>query len=1076
MKKFLLLFALFVFTGSISLWAQTKIITGTVTSSVEGEGAIPGVTVQVKGTTIGTITDANGKYSLSVPQNAAILVFSYIGMKSQEIAIGGGSEINVAMESDILGLDEVVVTALGISREKKSLGYSVQEVAGDNITKTKETNFVNSLSGKISGVQIKQSNTIGGSANILIRGFKSLMNNNQALFVIDGVPIDNSITNTVSQTDGDGGYDYGNAASDINPDDIESMSVLKGAAATALYGSRAANGVIMITTKKGTIRKGIGVTVNAGVLFSRIDKKTLPKIQKEYGGGYGAYYEDPTGYFWYSDLDGDGTEDLIVPTSEDASWGAKFDPGLMVIDWVGLEPTDTKNYLKKVPWVAGKHDLSDFFETGIKQNYNIAFDGGNDKGTFRFSYTNLGEKGIMPNSKMQKNSFNFAGSYNLTSKLSVESNVTYINDVNKGRYGTGYDAGNPMQSLGQWFQSNVDINDLKTYVETPAGKQRTWNYAYYDDIEIPIFHNNIYWTRNKNYQNDGRDRVFGYTTLKYKLAPWLSLEGRAAMDTYSEFQEERIAVYSNQTSQYQKYLRNFTESNIDFMARFSKAFDNFSINGLLGINRRRTTIKSTNVSTVGGLHVPNLYNLWNSRSPIQPTEFERLSGVNSVYGSVSLGYKNLIYLDLTGRNDISSTLPKDNRSYFYPSVSTSFIISELPGIKGSDVFSFMKLRLNYAEVGNDAPVYSLLSTYVQEANWNTQGNFRVSTILNNPNLKPERTKSLEAGLETKFFNNRFGIDLSVYKTNSIDQIMPVSISPASGYAQRFVNSGEIENKGIELAISATVIKTNDFSWDLQANWFKNKNKVLSLYEGVDNILLSSAWDISTNIAVGHPYGMLRGYDFVYTNGKRTVGADGYYLYGENSDDIIGATLPDWNAGITTVFNYKGFSLSGLVDISKGGNLYSVDMKYGLATGLFEETAGLNAKGNPKRDPVEDGGGMLYEDAVNEDGSPNSTYIWAGDWDSGWLYDYLPTAYHVYDASYVKLREVSFGYTLPSRLLSKTPIARINISIVGRNLWLIHKNMPYYDPEASLSAGNIQGIADGAYPSTRTLGFNLSIGF
>ncbi|MCX6262291.1 MAG: TonB-dependent receptor plug domain-containing protein [Bacteroidia bacterium] len=307
------------------------------------------------------------------------------------------------MESDILGLDEVVVTALGISREKKSLGYSVQEVRGDNISKTKESNFVNSLSGKVSGVQIKQSNTMGGSANILIRGNKSLMNNNQALFVVDGVPLDNSTPNTTLQVNGNGGYDYGNAAADINADDIESMSVLKGAAATALYGSRAANGVVMITTKKGVTRKGIGISFSAGLTFSRIDKTTLPKIQKEYGGGYGAYYDDPTGYFWQADLNGDGIDELIVPTSEDASWGAKFDPSLMVIDWVGLEPTDVEHYLKPVPWMAGKHDLRDFFETGIKQNYNIAFDGGNDKGTYRLSYTNLNEKGIMPNSKISKN-------------------------------------------------------------------------------------------------------------------------------------------------------------------------------------------------------------------------------------------------------------------------------------------------------------------------------------------------------------------------------------------------------------------------------------------------------------------------------------------------------------------------------------------------------------------------------------------------------------------------------------------------------------------------------------------------
>jgi TonB-linked SusC/RagA family outer membrane protein len=917
---------------------------------------------------------------------------------------------------------------------------------------------------------------MGGSANVLIRGYKSLMNNNQALFVVDGVPLDNSITNTDLQMGAGGGYDYGNAASDINPDDIESMSVLKGAAATALYGSRAANGVIMITTKKGTTRKGIGVTVSAGVIFSKIDKSTLPEIQREYGGGYGQYYEDPTGYFWYADLDGDGTDDLIVPTAEDATWGAKFDPNLKVIDWVGLEPTDAAHYLKKVPWVAAKHGLEDFFETGVKQNYNVAFDGGNDRGAYRLSYTSLGEKGILPNSHLNKSTINFAGSYKLSEKLSVESNVTYVNDKNKGRYGTGYDPGNPMQSLAQWFQSNVDINDLKNYWITPDRRQRTWNYAYYDDLEIPIYHNNIYWTRNMNYQNDGRDRVYGYGMVTYKLTPWLRLEGRAATDNYSEYQEERVAVYSNQTSQYEKYLRSFTETNMDLMARFSKSFDNISINGLIGANRRRTTIRSTDVTTVGGLLVPEFYNLLNSASPLLSTETERLSGVNSIYGSLSLGFKNMIYLDLTGRNDVSSTLPEGNNSYFYPSVSTSFIFSELPGLKGSNVFSFMKLRLNYAEVGNDAPVYSLLSTYVQEANWATQGRFRVSRILQNPDLRPERTKSMEAGLETKFFNNRFGFDLSLYKTNSIDQIMPVNISLSSGYTQRYVNSGEIENKGIELALNATVVKTTDFTWDMQVNWFKNKNTVISLYEGVENIQLTTEWDVSTNIVKGMSYGQFRGTDFVYTNGKKTVDSDGYFILSDASDVIIGKVQPDWNAGITSIFSFKGFTLSGLVDISQGGNIYSTDMKYGLATGLFGMTAGLNAKGNPIRDPAADGGGYLYPNTVHEDGSPNTTYTDCFDYYGSFNYDLLPTAYHIYDASYVKLREISFGYSLPTKLIAKSPISRVNISIVGRNLWLIHKNMPYYDPELSLSAGNIQGIADGAYPSSRTYGFNVTVGF
>ncbi len=1068
MNKLKLVLALFVFTGFSALMAQTVAINGTVTSEEDGL-PIPSVAVTVKGTTIGTMTDVDGHYSISAPIGADQLVFIFVGMKTVTETISGRTTIDVSMVTDILGLDEVVVTALGITRDKKALGYAVQEVRGDNISKTKESNFVNSLSGKIAGVQIKQSNTMGGSADILIRGYKSLMNNNQALFVVDGVPMDNSITNTNSQIAGNGGYDYGNAAMDINPDDIESMSVLKGAAATALYGSRAANGVIMITTKKGSIKKGIGVTLNVGLMFSKIDKATLPKIQKEYGAGYGDYFD-------YADLNGDGIDETLVPYYDDASWGHKFDPTLMVVDWVGLEPTDTKNYLREVPWVAGAHDLRDFFETGVKQTYNIAFDGGNENGTYRFSYTNLGETGIMPNSHMKKNTFNFGGSYNLTSKLTVESNVTYTNDVNKGRYGTGYDPGNPMQSLGQWFQTNVDIYDLRDYWETSAGKQRTWNYNAYDDLEIPIYHNNIYWTRYKNYQNDGRDRMFGYGTLRYKLASWLTLEGRAATDNYSEFQEERVAWYSNQTSLYNKFLRNFNETNLDIMAKFTKSFNVFSINGLIGANRRRTTIKSLNGTTVGGLLVPDLYNLYNSSSPVQTLESELLSGVNSIFGNVSFGYNNMIYVDLTGRNDVSSTLPVGNNSYFYPSISTSFIVSEIPGIKGSNAFSFLKVRLNYAEVGSDAPVYSLLSSFVQEANWGSIGSFRVNTTINNPELRPERTKSLEAGLEAKFFQNRFGFDLSLYKTNSIDQIMPVSISPATGYAQRYVNSGEIENKGIELALNANIIKTKDFNWDIQVNWFKNKNTVLSLYEGVTNILLSSSWDVSTNITVGQPYGVLRGYDFVYTNGKRTVDEDGYYLFSDNSDEIIGNIQPDWNAGITTMLNYKGFTFSALIDISKGGDLYSTDLKYGLATGLFAETAGLNDKGNPIRDYVADGGGMIYSDAVNVDGTPNTTYIEAYDWFSGWLYDYLPTAYHVYDASYVKLRELAFGYNLPARLLAKTPVSKVNISIVGRNLWIIHKNMPYYDPEASLSAGNIQGIADGAYPSTRTLGFNLSIGF
>jgi len=1065
--------------SATQLLAQ-RTITGKVTSADDGNG-IPGVTVLVKGTSNGVLTDLDGKYSINVLKDATALQFSFVGMTKQEIALTATNVVNVVMQSEAQNIEGVVVTALGITREKKSLGYAVQEIGGDQIKGSRESNFVNAISGKIAGVQIKQSSTMGGSTNVLIRGNKSLTGNNQALFVIDGVPFDNSISNTAYVANGQGGYDYGNTASDINPEDIESMSVLKGAAATVLYGSRAANGVILITTKKGSTNKGVGVTINSGVFSTTADKSTLPKIQKEYGGGYGAYYEDPTGYFWYADLKGTGTPQLIVPTSEDASWGAKFDPNIKVIDWVGLDPLDPVNYLREVPWVAAKHDIRDFFENGVKYTNSVAVDGGNDLGHFRVSYTNNTETGIMPNSKMKKNMLSFNGSYNFTKKFSVESSASYVKDDNIGRYGTGYDPGNPMQSLGQWFQANVDIQDLKKYVINPDGSQRTWNYAYYDDFS-PIYHNNIYWTRNVNYETDGRNRLFGYVNAQYKILPSLTLEARGATDYYSEKQEERIAIGSNQTSEYNEFLRNFNETNFDLMLKFNKAFaEKWSTTGVIGANSRRTLSTSIYGSTIGGLQVPDLYILMNSKSPVTTTETNYLSGVNSLYGNISLGYNNLVYFDLSGRAEKSSTLPASTNLYFYPSVSTSFVLSQLPGIKDIKQISFAKLRLNYASVGNSAPVYSTRSYYNKLTNWKSIGVFAMPTILPNDKLKPESTRSIEAGLEASFFEKRLGFDISYYKTNTIDQIMPVNISRASGYNQRYVNSGEVENKGIELALNATPIIVGGFSWDIQVNWFQNKNKVLSLYEGVENILLSSAWDISTNITVGEPFGVLRGTNFVYTNGKRTVDADGNYLYAKDADGnlitdaILGNVQPDWNSGISNTFHYKGISLYALIDISHGGSIYSVDQKYGVATGLFEETAGLNAKGKPKRDPVADGGGIIL-DGVKEDGTPNDIYIWAGDWGGAWLYDYIPTAAYVYDASYVKLREVSITYALPSQIIKKTPFTKLSVGISGRNLWIIHKNTPYFDPETNMSAGNIQGIADGAYPSTRTYGVNITVGF
>ena len=1090
MKKFIFLIALLAVLSGTSLNAQTIAITGTVTSSVQGEGVMPGVSVSVKGTTTGIATDLNGKYTLNVPRGTTTLVFSYIGMKTQEVQIEGRTIINITLEPEITGLSEVVVTALGISREKKSLGYSVQQIGGEELNTARETNFVTSMSGKVSGVSIKQPNTMGGSANIVIRGNASLLGNNQALFVVDGIPVDNSITNTETQKTGGGGYDYGNAAMDINPDDIESISVLKGAAASALYGSRAANGVVLVTTKKGQRQKGLGITINSSMVISKVDNSTLPKYQKEYGGSYGPYYDDPSGNFLLYDVDGDGTDDLVVPTFDDASWGAKFDPDLMVVQWEALDPL-ASNYGEATPWVFPEHSIEALFKTGRKITNNIAFDAGTDLGSFRLSYTNVDETGIMENSSIKRNTINLSGSYDFTKKLTIEANANYVNLKAVGRYGTGYDDQNPMQVFAQWFQTNVDIKHLLDNYKSPLdGTQRTWNYTGIPTPDSPpraYYANNPNWVRHECYNNDGRDRFYGYGKVNYKLASWANLEGRIANDFYSEYQERRIAISSAQAGNlpdYTKFVRTYNEFNADLMLKFQKDFSDISLNGMAGSSTRTNTVKSTLASTVGGLSIPNYFALDNSIAPLFNEEAEVLQRINSVYGSFSAGYRRFVYLDVTARYDISSTLPKGHNSYFYPSVSTSFILSELGGLKDLSFLSFLKLRLNYAEVGADAPAYNTKPAYITGRPWGSLGlfslqnnfyNANLNPALYNPDLLPERTKSVEAGLEARFINNRFGLDFSFYKNNSFDQIMPIEVSRASGYSAMYINAGEIQNLGYELSLNAIPVQTKDFSWTVDFNWFKNNNKVISLGGDIDNILLFSQWDVSINAREGEPYGAIVGTNFVYLDGKKVVGDDGFYLKTDN-EEVIGNINPDWNAGIKNTLKYKAFSVSGLIDIQQGGDIFSMNTKYGLSTGLYEETAGLNDKGNPKRDLVADGGGILFPGTVHEDGTPNTTYVECNEWGTAFDYDGSPTARYVYDASYVKLRELSLSYNLSKSLPASSVIKNATISFVGRNLWIIHKNTYHIDPENITSAGNQQGIEDGAYPTARTFGVDLKIAF
>ncbi|SDL73627.1 SusC/RagA family TonB-linked outer membrane protein [Siphonobacter aquaeclarae] len=1089
MKKFLF----FCFLLVLSCWtaqAQDRVITGKVTSSDDGS-PIPGVSIAVKGTTTGTNTATDGTFRLRI-SNDAVLVFTSIGFDPQTIEVGNTqTTLEVHLKPSVSALSEVVVTALGVSREKKSLGYASQEIKGELVNTAKEGNFINSLSGKVSGVEIKRNNNLGASSNIVVRGFKSLTGNNQALFVVDGVPIDNSNSSTNDAATGRGGYDYGNVASDINPDDIESINVLKGAASTALYGSRAANGVIMITTKKGRKNQGLGVSMSVGYSVGSPDQSTLPKYQNNYGGGYGLYYEDPTSRFLYRDLNdlfpdmaSDGKKHLVVPTSEDASWGAKFDPNLQVYDWRSFDPTSS-HYQKTSPWTAAANVPTKFLQDATTFNGTVGIDGGGENGSFRVSYTRFDQTGILPNSRLQKNNFSFSGTHDFNKKLSVSTNINFTRQDAKGRYSNGY-SDNLMTSFRQWYQRNVDIVDLKNAFER-TGQNITWNWADPTDLK-PIYWNNPYWQRYNDYETDWRNRLFGNVALTYKITDDINVMGRVTMDTYNELQEERVAVGSivnNGTAQYARFNRDFREMNYDLFVNYSKNItEDFNIKAMLGNNIRRTDVNTMRAATVGGLVVPGIYALSNSASPMSaPTETAVALYQQGVFGSVSLGYKNTYYLDLTARRDVSSTLPVANNTYFYPSASLSYIFSNHLSDK-IPALSFGKLRVNYAEVGNTAPAFSLKNTYVKPTNLNADNRdafggqtlFAVSSTLNNPNLRPERTRSAEIGLEMKFLKNRIGFDLTAYRTMSVDQIMPVAVSKATGYDTKYVNAGTIQNKGIELSAFGTPVETKDFSWRVLVNFTRNRNEVVSLYGDTPNLQLASfGGGVTLNATRGQAYGVLQGTAIkLNDNGQKLVATTGYYTQ-TDATSIIGNVTPKWKMGVSNTLNYKSFSFSFLIDIQHGGSIFSLDRYYGLATGLYKETDILNDKGVSVRAPISQGGGWVF-DGVQEDGSANTVRV-SGENYGVFGYRRNPASVFVYDAGYVKLREVTLSYKLPATILGNTRFFKsASISVVGRNLWIIHKNLPYADPEDGLTSGNLSGWQSGAYPSLREIGGSLRFSF
>ncbi len=1075
MRKTSLMFALLL-SGAL-VYGQVRPITGQVRDA--NGNPVPYASVKVKGTNQGVAADANGNFKIDA-ETGAVLEISATSYESFEIRLGDQSVISVTLQSQD-NLSEVVVTALGVRRAKNTLPYAAQQIKGDEVNNTRTANVGAALSGKVSGVEIRQGNQMGGSTNIVIRGTKTL-GNNQALFVVDGVPVDNSVTNSGNQQTGRGGYDYGNAAADINPDDIESINVLKGAAASALYGSRASNGVIMITTKKG--RKGLGVTINSGVTFGSIDKDTYVKYQDEYGAGYADYgygAPSPNGGFWYFDVDGDGQDDLVVPTSEDASYGQKFDPSLNVFHWDAFDPA-SPNYQKSRPWVAAANKPTEFFRNTVSTNNNITLDGGSDKGTFKLGYTRSDEQGVLPNSNIRKNMINFGSSYSITSKLTATASVNFSKIDGKGRFGTGYDNKNINQNFRQWYQTNMDVLEQKdAYFRNRQNITWNWRDPSTAAGTRPIYTDNPYFMRHESFQTDTRSRVFGNVALNYQANDWLSFMGRISLDTYDELQEERNAIGSVDPASYNRFNRHFEEINYDLMANFDKDLnEDFNLKALLGTNMRRSKVNSVFAATQGGLVVPRLYTLANSLNPLgAPTEAYRPIAVDGYFTGATLTYRDFLTLDGTFRRDRSSTLPVENNAYNYYSGSASWLFST--HLQDLNWLSYGKLRANYAEVGADAAWGSIEDVYDKPNPFGTTVLFSLPATKNNPNLVPERTYSKEIGLEMAFFKNRLGFDLTYYITNTKNQIMPVAISTASGYSNKYVNAGEFQNKGIELTMFGTPVRTRDFSWNINLNFTRNRNEVIDLYEETKNIQIASfQGGVSINATKGQPFGTIQGRTWVlHENGGKLVYPAGHDLEGRyritsTTNNVIGNINPDWVGGIYNTFKYKDLSLGFLVDVRKGGDLFSLDLYYGMATGIYPETVGLNDLGNPSRNSPEDGGGIIV-DGVTDDGKANTIRVWNDYGTYGYAYN--PAHSFVYDASYVKLRELNLTYSLPAKMMSRINVIKgIDFSIIGRNLWIIHKNLPYADPEENLSAGNAQGYQSGAYPTTRQIGFNVKLKF
>ena len=1037
--KFRIILTLFLaFTVQLS-FAQQLTVTGTV--SDDSGMPLIGATVAIAGTSTGTTSDFDGNYSIKANEGDVLSV-SYVGYSSQDITVGTSTTVNVTLAADN-SLEEVVVTALGIKRDEKALGYSVQSIKGEGMTEARESNISNALSGKIAGVQVTgTSGSVGASSRIVLRGNASITGNNEPLYVVDGVPIDNR---SFGNAGSGGGVDLPNGAADINPDDIESVTVLKGPNAAALYGLRAGNGVIVITTKRGTAGKKFSVSVNSNITFS--NPLLLPNYQNSYGQG-----GDPS-YFEYVNGASGGVGDGV-----DESWGPPLDVGLEFVQW------DSQLYSgQPLPWVSRPNNVRDFLDTGVNTSNNVSLSNEN----FRLSIGNSEELGMVPNTSLEKITIGLSGSIELGERMNAAVSLNYFNIDSGNLPISGYNNENPFQQF-IWSARNVDFQSLRDWRSFPLapvgtaaeGTPLNWNHN---------FQNNPYWVLETNLNTFSKDRLIGSIDLNYDLTDWMSLSTKIGTDSYSQLETQRQAIGSNnaQNGSYYEVQRRFEEINASALLTINKAISEdigFSLS--VGGNQMRRTYNAIS-GYLPSLELPNLYNLSNLQTGATASLSSNLSEqeISSAYAYGQFSYKEMVFLDFTARNDWASILPVANNSFFYPSVAGSLLISKMVDLSAAKI-DFLKVRGGWSEVGSTGALgaYAINSTFgLANTGFGNQG-YSPNTQYN-PNLKAETVTGVEFGLDARLFANRVRLSATYYDQLSEDLLVPIQVSSSTGFTNSWDNIADMSNKGIEIQLGATIIDKGDFSFDVDLNWAKNESEVTSL-GGLDTYVLGGQWGVSLEARPGLPYGSIVGRDFSRTADGQVIYSNGLPVI-DSTQKVLGNIAPDWTGGANFSFKYKNFSLAALVDAKIGGDVHSMTYSWGRYAGTLEESLIGRETGVVGNGVRADGNGGYV---------PNDVTVSAKSFNQA-SYSNSVESSAIFDASYVKLRQVTFGYSLPSKFLDRLPFESMKVSVVGRNLALLYKNAPHIDPETGFSSSNgEQGQEFGQYPSARTIGFNVNLKF